>query len=108
MGVETSTHLFLHCELAWNVWLLLMKWFGMNFIIPPNLFISWKCWSGGVTNKKIRKGRWIEWHAAIWIIWKARNDRIFNNITKRVGDLVEEIKVLLRRIKIPACMFYEW
>lgn len=50
----------------------------------------------------------MEWHAAIWIIWKARNDRIFNNITKEVEDLVEEIKVLLRRMKIPACMFYEW
>lgn len=86
-----------------------MKWFGMNFIIPPKLLIHWKCWSGGgLTNKKIRKRRWMEWHAAIWIIWKARNDRIFNNITKGVEDLVEEIKVLLRRMKIPACMFYEW
>jgi len=68
------------------------------------------CVWGGVTNKKNQKGRWMEWHAAIW---KARNDRIFNNITKGVEDLVEEIKVLswrwmLGRMKISVCMFSEW
>ncbi|KEH37285.1 hypothetical protein MTR_2g437070 [Medicago truncatula] len=26
------------------------------------------------------------WHAAIWIMWKARNDGIFNNITKGVEE----------------------
>ena len=29
-------------------------------------------------NKKIRKGLRMIWQAAIWLIWKARNDFVFN------------------------------
>jgi len=53
------------------------------------------------------------WHAAIWIIYKARNDCISKNIIKNKEELVEKIKVMswqwsLGRMKIPASMLYEW
>jgi len=28
-----------------------------------------------------------------WVIWKVRNDHIFNDVSKTIEDLVEEIKV---------------
>lgn len=34
------------------------------------------------------------WHATIWVLWKGRNNRIFNDGVEFVDDLVEEIKVL--------------
>jgi hypothetical protein len=37
------------------------------------------------------------WHAAIWKIWQARNDFIFNNTTKGVKEIVEEVKVIYWR-----------
>jgi len=95
MGVETSTHLLLHCDSRVGVECLVV----INEVVWYEFHHS---------TKLVYPLEVLEWHTAIWIIWKARNDRIFNNITKEVEDLVEEIKVLLRRMKIPACMFYEW
>jgi len=50
---ESSSHLFLYCDMARNIWLNLMLWLELNFVLPPNLFIHWECWSGGAINKKI-------------------------------------------------------
>lgn len=37
--VETSTRIFLHCELVYYVWRKLMSWLGVNFIIPIICFL---------------------------------------------------------------------
>jgi len=97
--VETMNHLFMHCE---NM-----------FITPHNLFIHWECWNAVSSNKKLTRGLRLIWHATIWLIWKARNDKIFNTKDMEVSKLVEDIKVLswrwpLTRVKSNACLFYEW
>jgi len=113
MVPESTLHLFLHCDMARNIWLNLMVWLDLNFIIPPNLFVHWECWVGGPINKKIRKGLRMIWQVVIWVIWKARNCFIFNNVVARWEELVDEVKVvlwrwLLNRFNILAFMFYEW
>lgn len=112
-SAESTTHLFLHCNIVSVIWRELMEWLDFNFIIPPNLFITWECWNGAVYNKKIRKGVRLIWHAAIWSIWKARNDITFNNTVLDCEALLESIKVLawrwcFGRMNLPACLFYEW
>jgi hypothetical protein len=62
--------------------------------LPPNLFIHWECWNGGEINRKVRKGKGVVWLAAIWALWKARNDRVFNDVNVEVDVIVEEVKVL--------------
>jgi hypothetical protein len=42
-----------------------------------------------------------------------RNDRIFNDKSVEVAELVDQLKVLswqwaLSRLKIEVCLFYEW
>jgi hypothetical protein len=49
-------------------------------VLPSNVFMSYGAIIGCGTNKKIRKGFSIVWLAYVWPIWKARNDRVFNNI----------------------------
>ncbi|MCH80044.1 cysteine-rich receptor-like protein kinase [Trifolium medium] len=44
-------------------------------------------------SKKVPKAFRLVWHMVIWIIWKARNNFIFNNVVKEPSDLVEEVKV---------------
>jgi len=112
-NMELINHLFIHCVFAQGVWEGLFSWLGFSFLSPPNLFIPWECWNDSTTNKRIRNGYRLIWHAAVWSIWWARNDRIFNNSLSNVEELVEAIKVLswrwtLTRVKVPACLFYEW
>ncbi|RHN46575.1 hypothetical protein MtrunA17_Chr7g0243691 [Medicago truncatula] len=90
-----------------------MRWTNRWLLISPNLFIHWECWNLGGYHKKVRKGWRLIWQAAIWIIWKARNDRVFTGGGKGVDDLVEEIQLLswrwlLSRTDFPACLLYEW
>lgn len=63
--------------------------------------------------KKLRHGAWIIWHAAIWVIWKARNDRFFNIKVLEVEEMIDKTMVVswywsLSRLKIASCLFYEW
>ena len=53
--VGNTLHLFLHCDLARNVWLNLMLWLNLNFVMPPNLFIHWECWSGGFYIRRFKR-----------------------------------------------------
>jgi len=90
-----------------------LRWLGFSFVSPSNMFIHWGCWNEASTNKRIRKGYRMILHAAVWIIWRVRNDHVFNNSICEVEEIVEAIKVLLwrwtlSRLKVPACLFYEW
>jgi len=110
---ETSSHLFLYCVWTFHVWSLVCGWLEINSITPQTLFQHFECWNGVIGRKRLRKGFWLVWHASLWVIWKARNDRIFNNLIKEPSEIAEEIKVLswrwfLSRVKSPPCLFYEW
>jgi len=106
---ETATHLFLHCEVAWSFWRLLLDWLGINFVTPQNLFTHFVCWSNGANSRRVKKAYWLIWHAALWSLWNERNARIFKNQFKNV----DEVKALawcwaLSRLSIASCLYYEW
>jgi len=54
---DTSTHLFLHCDVAWLFWRLVFDWLGVNFITPQNLYIHFACWSDEVNSRRLRNAR---------------------------------------------------
>jgi hypothetical protein len=111
--VETSIHLFLHCPIALSVWYDIFRWIGVVIVIPPSLFSLFEVLRGMARNRKVRKGFLLIWHAAIWSLWKARNNAMIANGLLNSSEIVEEIKVLswkwsLVRLKSAPCMFYEW
>lgn len=113
MKEESSLHFFLHCDVAYMVWMKVMRWLDCFFLSPPNLFVHWECLSGRERNKKVSKGLRLIWHTAIWVLWLARKNEIFKGINCEVEKIVEEIKVMswrwmLNRTHNSACMFYEW
>jgi len=90
-----------------------MRWLGGYLLIPPNLFIHSACWCVVEKKKKIMKGFYVIWLTTIRVMWKARNNKVFNSLTCGVEKIVEEIKVLswrwsLSRLHILSCLFYEW
>jgi len=112
-NVELVNHLFIHCEFAMEVWKGVWRWFEVSLELPPNLFLLWEGWNELAGNNRIRKGFCLIWHAVVWSVCKARNERIFNNSNCGVEEILEAVKVLswkwtLSPLKIPACLFYEW
>jgi len=91
---ETTNHLFLECDvfgaLLSQVWL----WLGISsvshgdirqhfiqFITMPSLHRS--------THMFLR----IIWFTSVWVLWKERNDRVFNNTTSTPFTLIEKVKL---------------
>jgi hypothetical protein len=105
MWVETTTHLFLYCDVSSLIWRGILNWLEINFITPHNLFVQFECWNNEANSKRLKKG--------FWLIWKERNARIFMNQRKEVEEIVDEIKAVswvwtLSRLKIASFLFYEW
>jgi hypothetical protein len=110
---ETVLHLFLHCEVVTEVWRRVMSWLQFNFLIPHNLFAHFECWYHEVKSRKVRRGFCLIWLAFIWVIWKRRNEAIFDNGVVEIEVLVDNIKVLawywsMSKLKIATCLYYEW
>jgi hypothetical protein len=111
--VESASHLFLHCSFTEEVWYALTRWLGVVLVLPPSVPLSYAMFVGCGSNKKRRKGFSIIWLAFIWVLWKARNDRVFNNITvdaSTVVDLVQRLswQWFLNNTAKGPCLLYEW
>jgi hypothetical protein len=111
--LESASHLFLHCPKAMVVWYALFRWIGVVIVMPESIATCFEILRGAAKNKTLRQGFMLIWHAAIWSIWKARNNAIFANEVVNPYALVEEIKVVswkwsLTRLKLKPCLFYEW
>jgi hypothetical protein len=78
--VEMACHLFLHCRIAAGFWYAINRWFGVCSVIPPSLPLSYAILVGYGSNRKRRKGLSVIWLAFVWVLWRVRNDRVFNNV----------------------------
>lgn len=111
---EIVNHLFLHCAVSWKIWVAILTWIDVNLIIPADLFMHWKWWDGLLCNRKENKrGMRIIWQTSLWVIWKARNNIIFNNGVLDMEAAIDEIKMLswkwsIARLRMYPCLYYEW
>jgi hypothetical protein len=77
---EMACHLFLHGRIAAGFWYAINRWFGVCSVIPPSLPLSYAILVGYGSNRKRRKGLSVIWLAFVWVLWRVRNDRVFNNV----------------------------
>jgi hypothetical protein len=110
---ESACHLFLHCRYTTGFWYAIYRWFGVCVMLLPSLPVSYAMLVGCGSNKKRRKGLLIVWLAMIWSVWKARNNKVFNNVVFEpsvVVDLVHRLSwqwFVHNTAKVP-CLLYEW
>ncbi|XP_057760903.1 uncharacterized protein LOC130981324 [Arachis stenosperma] len=82
---ESAEHLFLQCEVTWQVWCNLVRLFRREWVIPgtvKDMFESW--W--GMHNRQQGHQMWMTaFFAVIWNIWLERNVRIFKNTRASIG-----------------------
>ena len=91
---ETLHHLFCRCDIFGRVWLLVYQWLGISFnpldVVRDN-FHQFGNLAG--VPRSTHTFLQVIWHACVWIIWKERNSRIFNQKTKEVGHLLDSVQL---------------
>jgi hypothetical protein len=82
-------------------------------VLPPSVPLSYALFVSGGSNKRRRKCFSIVWLAYVWVLWKTRNDIVFNNVAVDVPAVVDRIQRLswywfLHNTAKDSCLLYEW
>ncbi|KAJ0853619.1 putative reverse transcriptase zinc-binding domain-containing protein [Helianthus annuus] len=91
---ETSIHVLSDCIIATNVWERIGRWCGVEPIYAfevKDLLQVYKKVTGGKMRRNIVHGVMI---VTMWVLWKARNESVFNGKTAHIGDIVANVKSL--------------
>lgn len=91
---ETATHLFLHCDIFGSLWSHVWRWLHLSLVLPADIrqfFIQFTFMAGSprFTHSFLQ----IIWFASVWVLWKERNNRVFQNSLSDPSTLVEQVKM---------------
>ncbi len=86
-GGETGEHLFLHCEYVRELWSLIFCMFGIQWTMPCTVLNLLACWK----RQGLTKDQKTIWNAIpgclMWLIWRERYQRAFENMERHTVDL---------------------
>ena len=111
---ETVDHLFLGCDTYGTIWNLLWQWLDISHVAADEIgehFIQFTYMAGmPIYSHSFFK---VIWLACVTVIWKERNDRIFNNVASYHVVLIYKVKLnLFLWLKSNNAMFvfsyHEW
>jgi hypothetical protein len=92
--VESVDHLLLHCAVARDLWIAFFARFGLCWVMPRSvkeLLASW--WTAGRTRSAV------VWkmvpHCILWCIWRERNNRCFEGLSRTREELLHLFLVTL-------------
>ncbi|GKV12444.1 hypothetical protein SLEP1_g23583 [Rubroshorea leprosula] len=91
--IEGTSHLFIHCEVAYNLGNACLKWWEISATLDK------ECWKVFQQHSSVLKndGKKESWgcilFAIIWTIWLARNMRIFKGKDADVSRLLELVQL---------------
>ena len=91
---ETVNHLFLQCTLSTDLWALVWNWLGISFVHVGELrkhFLQFTKMAGMPTYSHLFFT--INWFVTIWMLWKKRNNWVFNSTVSNHFTLIEKVKL---------------
>nr|XP_043639212.1 uncharacterized protein LOC122610279 [Erigeron canadensis] len=91
---ETVAHLFLHCQLADSLWTFLSLWCRLPLPKPSNLRELFDLHTTAEIDTRKKKFVNLVVLAYCWILWKTRNDLVFNNKVPSLRYAIKELKSL--------------
>jgi hypothetical protein len=91
---ESITHLFIECPVFSGVWFGICKWLRISTALQKEGHLHLEQFGGLLCNKKVISSCIrVIWFACIWIIWKAKNDKCFQNKGVSIDKMVDDTKV---------------
>lgn len=93
-GEEDRDHLFFRCDFYGRLWLLVSEWIGIATVSHGDAFSHSDHFGnlGGFSHRS-KTAFAIIWIAVLFVIWKDRNNRIFNNQVTQLVALAEKVKL---------------
>lgn len=91
--IESIDHSLLLCPVVWNVWCLILQWWGLKWVTPQSVINLFSWWNNFKFKPKVN---WI-WkcipYAVLWSLWKMRNEHLFQDKSLLWEDIVDLIKL---------------
>ena len=92
---ENDLHMFLECSWVKDVWSVWITWSELDLRGVQNVEQLLHLSHVSCQSPKQKKVMHAVMMVTLWVIWKARNDRIFNNRWSTPGSLLDKIKAQL-------------
>jgi hypothetical protein len=91
---DSVNHILLHCSYAKEVWCWSMRDANLRDVTPDNEARLEDWWLDGRTRiaEKDRKAFDARVMLTCWSLWKQRDARAFNNVSRQCSELVSRIK----------------
>jgi len=91
---ETTAYLFLTCDIFNDLWSKVWHWLGISSVPSADLryyFLQFTKMAG--MPRCFHLFLSVIWFAAVWVIWKERNNRVFQNMATTPSNLIEKVKL---------------
>jgi hypothetical protein len=91
---ETAKHLFIDCVFFGSIWYQVWNWLGISFVSPGDIrhhlyqFINMP----GLPRVTLLFLK-IIWFASVWVIWKERNNQVFQQVASTPSVLLDKVKL---------------
>ena len=91
---ETANHLFLGCDIFGLLWSQVWLWLGISSVSQGDIIqhLTQFIKMPGL-HRSTHLFFIIIWFTTVWVLWKERNDRVFNNTASTPLILIEKVKL---------------
>ncbi|GLT97294.1 hypothetical protein SLE2022_148670 [Rubroshorea leprosula] len=93
VALEDTSHLFIHCKVAYSIWNACFKWWGVKTALDRDCGKVLEQHPNLIKTKGEKKGWECIWFSIVWSIWLARNEKVFRGKDADRDRIVELVQL---------------